>query len=284
MRQRSLFWPFVFIATGLIWLLVELRTIPASNLWALAYIWPYFLMAVGIGLVLSSRWPITRRIVSGLVVLGMALSIIFAPQLGWNKAPAWNPFSWTVSGGSIRGSGVIVTETRQVADFDSVEIDFPVELTIQQGNSTALTIEAEDNILPQVATRVSGGTLYIESSQSDWTRRVYSTRAVRIQLTVQDLRRVEFPSAGMLRVESLETDRLEISISGAGTVNLSDLRAQDLTVQLSGAGNITASGSVDSLNVDISGFGGFDGGDLASQTMILLRTGKKKYALLRFVD
>ena len=266
MRNRSLFFPFILIATGVVWLLVELRTIPLENLWALMYIWPFFLMAVGVGLILRARWPGIRMIVSGLVVLGMLLSIVFAPRLGWNKAPAWGTFNLTGINGSVRGSGVVVSETRKVADFNSIEINFPVELTIQQGNATALTVEAEDNLLPQLATRVSGNIMYIESSQPDWTRRVNPTRPVKVHVTVKDLQRVDFPSAGTLRVEKFQANNLELSISGAGTVNLSDMTAKALTVNLSGAGNITASGKVDSLNMDISGFGSFQGGDLASQS------------------
>ncbi len=106
MRTRSLFWPFVFIATGVVWLLVQLRTIPVENLWALMYIWPFVLMAVGVGLILRARWPITRMFVSGLVVLGMVLAILFAPQLGWNKAPAWNFITINGITGSVAGSGV----------------------------------------------------------------------------------------------------------------------------------------------------------------------------------
>jgi hypothetical protein len=266
MKQRSFFWPFVFIATGIVWLLVELHTIPAANLWALTYIWPFFLMAVGVGLILRARWPIAKMFISAVIVTGMALAIVFAPQLGWNKAPAWNTFNLVDFNGSVRGSGVVVSQTREVADFNSVEVNFPAELTIQQGDVTSLTVEAEDNILPQLATRVSGNTLYIENSQRDWVKRVNPTRPIKIHMTVRTLQQVDFPSAGTLRIETLQTDRLEVSISGAGTVSLSNLTAHDLTVNLSGAGNITASGSVDSLNMDISGFGGFQGGDLASQT------------------
>jgi hypothetical protein len=266
MRQRSLFWPFILIATGIVWLLVELRTIPVENLWALMYIWPFFLMAAGVGLILRSRWPVVRMFVSALIVLGMVLAIVFAPRLGWNRAPSWNFFNLVGFNGSVRGSGVVVSQNRQVANFNSIEINYPVELTVQQGNSTSLTIAAEDNLIPQLATRVSGSTLYIENSQPDWTRRVTPTRPVVIHITVKDLQQVDFPSAGTLQVGKFQTDHLELSIRGAGTVTLSKLTVQDLSVTLSGAGNITASGSADNLNMDISGFGGFQGGDLASQT------------------
>ncbi len=266
MRHRSLFWPFILIATGLVWLLVQLNYIPLENLWALAYIWPFFLMAVGIGLILRSRWPVLRMIVSGLIVLGIVLSIVFAPQFGWNKAPAWNFINLGSFTGSVRGSGTVVSQTRDVADFNTIEINYPVELNVQQGASTSLAVEAEDNLLPQLTTRVSGTTLYIENSQPDWIKRVNPTRPVRIALTIKTLQRVDFPSAGTLRVGNFQTDHLEISISGAGTVNLPGLTAQSLTVNLSGAGSITAAGSANTLNLDISGVGSFHAGDLASQT------------------
>ena len=266
-KYRSLFWPFFLIATGIIWLLIEIRTIPSENLWALAYIWPFFLLAAGVGLILRARWPVARMFISAVLVLGMALSVLFAPQLGWNRAPAWGTFNfgnWGSFNGSVSGSGVVVSQTREVADFQSVVINFPVELTIQQADTTTLKVEAEDNLLPQLATRVSNGTLTIENNQPDWTRRVNPTRPVKITVTVKDLQQVDFPSAGTLTIKNMKTNALQISISGAGTVDL-ELTAHTLNVNLSGAGNITASGSVDSLNTDISGLGSFAGADLVNQ-------------------
>jgi hypothetical protein len=269
MKNRSLFWPFILIAAGLVWLLIELRTLPLEHLWALTYIWPFFLMAVGVGLILRSRWPLMRNIVSGLIVLGMVLSVVFAPLLGWNKAPAWSSFhlgNVVDLGGSIVGSGQVVSESRTLADFDSIEIDYPVELTVQQGASNSLTIEAEDNLLPQLDTRISGNTLTIENSQRDWTKRVNPTRPVRMTLTVKTLQRVDLPSAGSLKVQKLQTDRLQVSISGAGSVTLSDISTRDLSAKMSGAGSFSAAGSADNLDVNISGLGSFQGDDLATQT------------------
>ncbi len=266
MRNRSLFWPFFLIATGVVWLLIELQRLPIANLWALMYIWPFLLMAAGISLILRARWPVTRFFVSGLTVLGMLLAVLFAPQFGWNRAPAWNFFHFANFGGSVPGSGVVVSQTRALADFNSIQIDYPVELTVQQGDTDSLTITAENNLIPQLGTRVSDGTLTIENSQPDWTRRVNPTRPVILHLTVKDLQQVDFPSAGTLTVVKLQTDHLDLSISGAGSVNLSNLATHNLTVNLSGAGNITAAGTADTLNLDVSGFGSFHGADLASQT------------------
>jgi len=265
MRTRSFFWPFVLIAAGLIWLLVEIGTIPADNLWALMYIWPFVLMGIGIGLILRARWPLTRMFVSGLIVAGIVLSIIFAAPLGWNQMPSWSFISLGDFEGSVKGSGNVITESRQVGDINSVEINFPVDLTVKQGDTPSLTIQAEDNLMPQLETRVSGKTLSIDDSERSFSKRVSPTKPVRIDLTVKNLNRVDLPSAGMLRVTGLKTEDLRISISGAGSVNLTSLTAASLEVDLSGAGSITADGTADNLSSDISGFGSFHGDNLASQ-------------------
>jgi hypothetical protein len=266
MRNRSLFWPFFLIAAGIVWLLVEMHNLPVENLWALMYIWPFLLMAAGVSLILRARWPVTRVFVSSLTVLCMLLSVLFAPRLGWNRAPAWNFFSIAGFNGSVPGSGVVVSQTRQLADFNAIEVNYPVDLTVQQGAANSLTVTAENNLVPQLATSVSGSHLSIANNQPDWTRRVTPTRPVVIHMTVKDLQQVDFPSAGTLTIGNFQTDHMDLSISGAGMVTLSNLTTHKLAVNLSGAGNITASGSADNLDLDISGLGGFQGADLASQT------------------
>lgn len=269
MKYRSYFWPFFLIAAGIVWLLIELHTIPLENLWSLLYIWPFLLMAAGVSLILRSRWPVARVIISSLTVLGMLLAVVMAPQFGLNRAPSWSYIHLGDFGnitGTIPGSGVVVSEERTLNDFQYIEIDYPVDLTVQQGKVPSATIQAEDNLLPQLATRVSGSTLIIENSQHDWTKRVTPTRGVKIVLVTPELQRIDFPTAGSLNVVNFETDRLEISMSGAGSINITDLSASSLSANLSGAGNITASGKTDQLDMHISGLGQFEGSDLSAQT------------------
>src|SRR5512138_1486907 len=141
MRYRSFFWPFILIATGLVWLLIEAGTIPVDNLWALMYIWPFVLMGIGVGLILRSRWPLSRMVVSGLIVAGIVLSIVFAPQLRWNRMPSWSFIGLTDIHGNVRGSGNVISESRQSSPFTAIEINYPVSLTIKQGDGYSMTVE-----------------------------------------------------------------------------------------------------------------------------------------------
>jgi hypothetical protein len=268
MKDRSIFWPLVMIAAGVIWILIGIGTIPRANLWALSHTLPYLLIVLGFGLILRAYWRFAGMLVAVLVVAGAVLAVVYAPQLGWNDPPAWGWNLWDIgpdAGGAVAGSGVVRSESREVADFNAISIDYPAEVTIRQGSSESLEIEAEDNLLPQLIAEIRNGTLHLENSEQNWRERVHPNEPVLISITVVDLNRIQFPTAGKMLIEGLETDSLTVSVSGAGDVTLTDLVAGDFDVSLSGAGNIAADGESESLKLQISGLGNFNGGELQSQ-------------------
>lgn len=263
MNQRSLFWPLTLIATGVIWLLVSTNVIPAANLWALTYIWPFVLIVVGVGLILRSYLPTIGWIVSALIVLGAVLAVIYAPQLGWASGPSMG-FIGSDFGGGIEGSGKIESETREVQGFLAVSINYPADVIIQQGKVESVKVEADDNLLPQLTTEVNDETLVVENQEESWTQRVNPTERVKITITVKDLREIEFSSAGSLRVNGLKTDELSVNLNGAGEIILNELDVNKLESRLSGTGNIKANGTADELELRISGVGSFEAPELQS--------------------
>jgi hypothetical protein len=268
MKERSIFWPLAMIAVGVLWLLVGTNVIPRANLWALSHTLPFLLIALGLGLILRAYWRFAGMLVSLLVVAGAILAVLYAPQLGWDNPPSWGWGLWNIDpgiGGGVTGSGVVKTETREVSQFQSISMDYPAEVTVKQGKSEAMTIEAEDNLLPQLDGVVRNGTLHLENTEKDWRRRVTPTKPVVVTITVVDLNRVQFSTAGKMLIEGLKTDSLDVSVSGAGDVILKELDAGSLDFSLSGAGNINADGKAKDLQLRISGFGNFNGGDLQSQ-------------------
>ncbi len=270
MKERSIFWPLAMIAAGVLWLLIGMGIVPRANLWALTHTLPFLLIALGIGLILRAYWRFAGMLVSLLVVAGAVMAVIYAPQLGWDNVsgPGWGWNMWDLGpelGGAVAGSGVVETESRQVSEFDSIVVQYPAKIIIQQGESESITIQADDNLLPQLETQVRDGTLYFESSENNWGERVSSTEPVLVTITVVELGQVQIPAAGTILIDSLKTDSLEISISGAGDVTLQYLDAGSLVFGLSGAGSVDAEGVVDTLQLRISGLGSFNGGDLRSQ-------------------
>ncbi len=269
MKQRSLFWPFVMIATGFVWLMVNLGNIPSENLWALTQIWPYLLMALGVGLIVRSFWRFGGILFSGLIVLAAVLAIFFAPQFGWNTPQDWNfghiNLGSNLSGG-IPGSGVIASEKREVSAFTGVDIRYPANITIKQGQSNSVTVQTDDNLLPQLSTHVSNGSLVIENTISAWSQRVDPSDKILVTITIKDLREVKFHSAGEVNIEGIQSDKLKLTISGAGDTSLNDVQLGTCEINLSGAGSINASGEVKELDVHISGAGSFNGKEFKSNS------------------
>jgi hypothetical protein len=267
MKERSYFWPLMLIACGVLWLMSNLGFLPGKNLWALIQMLPYLLIALGIGLILRAFWPPAGFLVSLLVVAGATLGVIYAPNFGWDQFPNWNiiHISSPDLGGRLAGSGRLLTETRKVSEFNTIDIEYPVDITIKQGNNPSIELTADDNLLPQLQTEVRGGVLVIENKITEWNQRVHPTETVQITLFVTDLNRVNFSSAGTLLLEEFTGDDLQISLSGAGEIHLSNVVLDSLHLVLSGAGDLSGDGSVDSLQLTISGFGSFKGGDLKTR-------------------
>ncbi len=272
MRPRSLFWPLVLVAAGIVWILVNLGTVSTSNLWALVNFFPFLLLILGIGLIVRARWLGAGFIVSALAVVGMLLAVVFAPSLGWDKAPAWGwqligPNTWSINlGGTIPGSGVIHSETRDLPQFNAVSVAFPADVVIRQGPAQSVTLQADDNLLPQLRTRVMGGVLYIDEGEPNWSRRVNPSRAVQIDLTVTGLNELDFSTAGSVLADGLESDSLELSVSGAGKITLTGLNVHDLRIDSSGATTVDAAGTATDVRLGISGLGSFQGASLSAQT------------------
>ncbi len=264
MRQRSLFFPLFLIVVGLLWLLVSLGYMPGENFWALTHVWPYLLILAGLSLIAKSVWEPSRNIGQAAAALLVIASILFAPQLGWNT-PQWN-FNIGGYDGAVPGSKNIITVTRSISGFDALDVEYPAEVVVRQGTSESLTIVGDDNLIPQLSTEVRSGSLVIENSESNRSKRVRPSQTVKITITVTRLHQASFSSSADARFENLETDALELNVSGAGSLRLENLKTDKLECQLSGVGNVTTNGSANDLVVKISGAGSFLGRDLATQT------------------
>jgi len=265
-QRRSLFGPLLLIAAGVIWLLVKSGTIPAANLWALTHIWPFLLIAAGLGIILRSYWKYTSIVLDVLIIGGAILAILYAPQLGWTNPSIISMInnSEPFIGPGERGSGNVVTETRDVSGFQAIDISYPAQVLVKQGSKESLEIEAEDNLLPGLKTQVKNGVLDIFYKTTNG-KHVNPTKTVKITIVVKDLTSVDFTSAGDLTIENLKTNALDVSLSGAGNLKLNKILVKALGVDLSGAGSMSASGTADDLSLNISGFGDFKGTDLHSK-------------------
>jgi hypothetical protein len=140
-------------------------------------------------------------------------------------------------GGGVRGSGNVITESRDVSGFDEIVVLGSGDVIVTVTGTESLTIEAEDNVMPLLTTKVRDGRLELGSDGSFST-----TRGITYTITAVALEGV--------------------AISGSGDVVASGIDASDFAVTIDGSGNITPAGTSEEVSVDINGSGGFDGEDL----------------------
>jgi hypothetical protein len=167
--------------------------------------------------------------------------------------------------GAVSGSGKIETETRTPGEFDSIAIAYPATIVVNQGDEYLVTVEADDNLLPQLVTTVRDGALAIENGEGNHFKRVAPTQAVKITITVKGLNVIVLARPGRVEVNSLKTSKLDLGLKSAGEIILQGLDAGALNVSMYG-GEVTAAGMAKNLSVSIGGSGEFDGTDLQTLT------------------
>lgn len=153
---------------------------------------------------------------------------------------------------SVRGSGVVATENREVAGFTEVRVSGSGDVVIEQTGTESLAVEAEDNILPLLETKVENGVLRLGIQRNVSLR---TTRPIRYRVTVKDLTGVGISGSGNIRAVAIDTDKLSAEISGSGSADFAG-RADDLALRISGSGSYDA-GKLHSksVRVNISGSG-----------------------------
>ena len=162
----------------------------------------------------------------------------------------------------VRGSGNLVTETREVSGFNKIRLDGAGRLVVTQGSSESLEIEAEDNIIGELTSDVQGDTLILGFQDQPWQTSLIPTEIITYNLMVTDLTDITFNGAGDFTMDSLETSTLNLDINGAGQYNIADLMADSLSVEITGTGTISIGGQVETQTVDIDGAGNYQAGDL----------------------
>ncbi len=147
---------------------------------------------------------------------------------------------------SLQASGHVVPQQRAVSGFDQIDFDGVGQLNVTQGAKEALTVEADQNLLPLLTSDVSDETLTL-GEQSGTT--IQSADPITFDVTVTQL--------------------ADVTLSGVGDATISNLTTSSLDITVSGTGHLTITGSADSQQVTISGVGSYDGSGFATKTAMV---------------
>jgi putative autotransporter adhesin-like protein len=182
----------------------------------------------------------------------------------------------------VPGSGNVVSETRPVSGFSSVDLSGAGEVIVDRNGTESLTVSADDNLLPYLTTDVRGGVLTLGTKPGT---NVNPSKRIVYKLTAKDLDGLSVSGSGSVEATGIKSARLLVDVSGAGQLHVSgsadqqdiaisgsgDYRAPDLdskvaTISISGSGNAALTVS-DKLDANISGSGSveYTGGAIVTQ-------------------
>lgn len=164
---------------------------------------------------------------------------------------------------SVRGSGKLVTETRNIRGIDRVELATFSDLEIIQSEDEGLVITAEDNLMPHILTTIRGSTLEIHTKENV---NLYPTHNPICILKVKNISALSVSSSGSIFSKQLNVQKLDLAINSSGNIEIGNLSATDLRAAISSSGGINLKGRVSSLDIHISSSGNFNASDLQSDS------------------
>ena len=158
------------------------------------------------------------------------------------------------------GSGNVVSETRSVSGFHGVELSSSGEVIVTQGDTEGVVIEAEDNLLPIIETKVTeGGVLHLGFKPN---QEVHYTKRLVFKVAVKTLDSLVLAGSGKIESKALTTDHFTIDLVGSGDLTVGQLETDALKVNLAGTGDVKLSGKATHQSVNLAGSGGYLAADL----------------------
>ncbi len=147
------------------------------------------------------------------------------------------------------GSGNIVSETREVATFDRLQVSGgSIHIVAKVGTPQSVSLQGDDDLLRYVVTRVEDGTLVI-----DLDSEYVPARDVEFQIATETLR--------------------SLDLSGSARVEIAGLSGENFELMLSGSGEVVAQGSTDMVTAQVSGSGNLELGNLHVREARLIISG-----------
>ncbi len=158
----------------------------------------------------------------------------------------------------IKGSGHIITESRNVSPFTTVKVSNSINVDVQQGATAFVEVEGDDNVIKYVQTKVENGKLIIGYDGGH----NFNSVTINIHVTSPVLNAFEASSSADITGNSqiVSASKIDVDASNSASINLK-LDAPLVNVDASSSADITITGrakevsSKASSSADIDMFG-----------------------------
>lgn len=158
----------------------------------------------------------------------------------------------------VTGKGPVVTESRQTATFDGVELRFSADLYFTQANDFKVELQSQENILDEIETTVINNNLVIRTRHSD--TRFRTNDGIQIFVSGPDVRSFTVDGSGYMEAKGVITPaNLQLKVKGSGNIKVNNVTTTEVNTEIDGSGIIAVnSGTANRANANIEGSGLID--------------------------
>ena len=170
-----------------------------------------------------------------------------------------------VNGKRVKGNRNERTENRSVSNFSSVSSHGEYDIYLTQDSSYSVQVDAEENLLPYIETRVNGDVLEITTRDGFW---LDSHHDIKVHIRAPSFAKVRTSGSGDIISENKlnNSTAIELEVSGSGDVKV-ELNAPEVRADLNGSGNINLSGETKSFSGQILGSGDIRASNLRAENV-----------------
>jgi hypothetical protein len=160
----------------------------------------------------------------------------------------------------IEGSGVEVTEERDVGVFSAVRASSVVDVVVveaTEGGGVSLT--CDDNLVEHVVTEVRDGELVVGTTPGTM---ILPEGDCFVLAAASDLTAIGVSGSGRVEATGDWRSLRDVHVSGSGDALVKGVDAGAVALSVSGSGRIAVHGRADHLDARVSGSGDVDAADL----------------------
>jgi len=158
-----------------------------------------------------------------------------------------NSCAFDINIGQENGNGNVVTEERNVREFDKVKGSAGLDVYITKGSENKVVVEADENLMMFIETEVSNGRLSISTKRS-----IGRSKAKKVHVTYVDLSEIAASSGADVIVNSvIKNESITLDASSGADLEV-EVFAKDLYVETSSGADIKVRGKATRLKAKSS--------------------------------
>ena len=154
----------------------------------------------------------------------------------------------------IEGNGNLTKNIRTVDNFTSIGSGGSWDVIISYGTDKAITIEADENLMPYIITEVKGDKLTIKTENYI---NLKSKNKIKIYVSLTKITGIWLAGSGNITGVGnfINDDKTTFSVAGSGNINLDFKSIERVGISIAGSGNVILKGKTETLGVSIAGSG-----------------------------